>query len=69
MAEKWNYVLGVDAGGSKTEAWVAKVEREWQKDHYEVIGQGTAGSGNLLTAEEAKVNAKSAIDAAVADAA
>lgn len=70
MAEKCNYVLGVDAGGSKTEAWVAKVEEEWNTDQYEVIGQGTAGSGNLLTArEDARQSVKSAIETAIADAA
>ena len=69
MAEKWNYVLGVDAGGSKTEAWVAKVEEGSHTDPYEVVGRETAGSGNLLTApEKAMGNVKSAIEAAIADA-
>lgn len=70
MAEKWNYVLGVDAGGSKTEAWVAKVVAGPHRINRVAIGQGTAGSGNLLTApEDARENVKSAIEAAIADAA
>src|SRR5205809_649153 len=59
-----NLVLGVDAGGTKTVAWLAGVQNG------EVVGRGSAGPGNprAVGFDKAFENLQSAIEMAFADA-
>ena len=61
------FALGVDGGGTKTEAWLARVEGAGEPV---VIGRGKAGSSNprAVGMETALANLGAAIDAAWADA-
>jgi N-acetylglucosamine kinase-like BadF-type ATPase len=60
-------VLGVDGGGTKTEAWVARIINDGQPD---VIGRGGAGSSNprAVGMEMALANLAEAVVAARTDA-
>lgn len=58
------FAIGVDAGGTKTEAWIA----EWdQPMDAPLLGKGQAGAGNLLSVgfDSATHNIKAAIRAAL----
>jgi N-acetylglucosamine kinase-like BadF-type ATPase len=59
-------VLGVDGGGTKTEAWLAHVEATGDPI---VLGRGRAGSSNprAVGMDTALINLEQAIDAAWAD--
>jgi N-acetylglucosamine kinase-like BadF-type ATPase len=61
------FILGVDGGGTKTEAWLARVDDTAQQ---RVIGHGRAASSNprAVGMETALANLGAAIDAAWADA-
>jgi N-acetylglucosamine kinase-like BadF-type ATPase len=58
-----NYLLGVDGGGTKTEAWLAEVD---DAQGAAIIGRGRAGSSNprAVGLEAALGNLGAAIDAA-----
>jgi len=60
-------VIGVDGGGTKTVAWLARLE---EKASEEILGRGQAGPGNPRAAgfEVAQANIEAAIAAAFADA-
>lgn len=60
-------VIGVDGGGTKTEAWVARIVNEQEPN---VIGRGLAGSSNprAVGMELALANLAEAVAAARADA-
>lgn len=60
-------VLGVDGGGTKTKAWLAKVDEHGTP---QVLGGGVAGSSNQVAVgyETAFANLASSIDRAFADA-
>lgn len=61
------YVLGVDGGGTKTEAWIARCEPAAEPD---VIGRGKAGPSNprAVGFETAMENLAAAVSAAWRDA-
>lgn len=57
------YVLGIDAGGTKTTAWLAMLS---ESRDFEVVGRGTAGGANLQVTSES--HAWEQISAAIAHA-
>jgi N-acetylglucosamine kinase-like BadF-type ATPase len=67
QAELNRVILGVDGGGTKTEAWLARAHGG---DDQTVIGRGRSASSNprAVGMERALVNLGAAIDAAWADA-
>ncbi len=80
--ENSQLIIGVDAGGTKTKAWLARVP-SWQRanssepsassplaEQVQVIGHGSAGAGNLraIGFEAATDNIKRAIEAAYSSA-
>ncbi|MEM7473368.1 MAG: BadF/BadG/BcrA/BcrD ATPase family protein [Planctomycetota bacterium] len=63
------FLLGVDGGGSKTQAVIAKLETEpheqLQISDFMELARVSAGPGNLITAPEAKANVNTAVATAL----
>jgi N-acetylglucosamine kinase-like BadF-type ATPase len=65
-----DFVLGVDGGGTKTEAWIARCTRLGKSEEPEVIGRGKAGPSNprAVGFDAAMENLQAAVDASWRDA-